>query len=123
MADGFGIKPDQIRNVSPQFTSAGEELLRAIEEAQRELDAFGAPWGDDEMGSQFANGGEGNPGYLANAQKAFESFRQLAEALGGLGGLTKAMADQTERADEAVAGHLGSFDGPMGGIESRIRGL
>ncbi|MET8422600.1 hypothetical protein [Nocardia sp. NPDC004860] len=61
-------------------------------------DALGTPWGNDSLGSQFANGDQG---YLASKKNILEGASNMAGTFANFSKSQKDSADELERTEEA----------------------
>ncbi|MEV6562598.1 hypothetical protein AB0M22_43235 [Nocardia sp. NPDC051756] len=95
MADEkFEFDPDDFRAAAGKTAHVGDRITDVVTNLNSVISGRGAPWGDDKMGSQFANGPGGDDGYLS-------SKKNLTEGVTGMAGSFKQVAkDQRKVADQ-----------------------
>ncbi|MEZ0363592.1 WXG100 family type VII secretion target [Mycobacterium sp. pUA109] len=62
MTEPLHVKPDDLRATSRDLADVSSRLKAVMSSLQGKLSGEGAAWGNDKIGDQFANGGNG---YLA----------------------------------------------------------
>jgi uncharacterized protein YukE len=62
MADPLGVTPSELRATAEHLADVSGRMKGVLSSLQNKLSGEGAAWGNDSVGSEFANGGEG---YLA----------------------------------------------------------
>jgi uncharacterized protein YukE len=64
MADPLGVTPDELRTTSRDLADVSSRMKDALSSLQGKLGGEGSAWGDDDIGHEFADGGNK---YLAQA--------------------------------------------------------
>jgi uncharacterized protein YukE len=98
MPDNLGVTPSDLRGTSRHLYDVSGRMKEILSALQEKLSAEGAPWGDDEMGKQFA---EGDGGYLAQLDWVDGSVAAKTGLLDYYSGALKHSADLFERQDQA----------------------
>ncbi|WP_354637919.1 hypothetical protein [Kitasatospora camelliae] len=123
---GFVVIPEQYRAAAGPVLGVADQLA----ELTTSLGAYmtgmhgNAPWGNDDSGKSFANGEDGEPGYLDNARDILESLKALPGIVETVGNRLKGMADGYENAEESSLSGFGDYDpalpaptsGPLGSV-------
>lgn len=107
MSDGYAADVDRLARRSADFPDLADRARRVAETVRATLDATGAPWGEDEVGSSFA---------AAHAGPAAQAW----ELLSGLG---DDLADVGARFSKAAAGYRASEEDVMTGLSAAGGGL
>jgi hypothetical protein len=98
MSEPFGVRPAELRATSQRLGEVGAAMGGVLSSLRARLAAEGAPWGDDAIGDQFANGPGGYLAQLAWVQGSVDAKTSL---LGYYSGQLKTTADSAQAADEA----------------------
>ena len=97
MADNLGVTPSDLRATSQHLYDVSGRMKEILSTLRQNLGAEGAPWGDDEMGKQFA---EGDGGYLAQLKWVDDSVAAKTGLLDYYSKTLKKAADSFESQDQ-----------------------
>ncbi|PXX66593.1 hypothetical protein DFR70_103342 [Nocardia tenerifensis] len=86
MTEKFEIDPAAFRAAAGKTRQVGTRVAGVWSTLESATAGRGAPWGDDKLGKQFADGADGQPGYLASKK----NMRDFAVGEGGNGGMSGA---------------------------------
>jgi uncharacterized protein YukE len=98
MAENLGVTPSELRGTSQHLYDVSSRMKEILSTLQGKLSAEGAPWGDDEMGKQFA---EGDGGYLSQLDWVDGSVAAKTGLLDYYSRTLKHSADSFEQQDRA----------------------
>lgn len=98
MTEPMEVTPEELRAASQHMADVSARMKGVLSSLQGKLSGEGAAWGDDEIGSQFANGGDGYLAQLARVQQSVDAKTQLLE---GYSQSMRAAADNFEQSDGA----------------------
>jgi len=91
----FNIRPDTLARASQQFLNSSDELAQAIQTLQAKvLGTGGSPWGQDELGSLFAET------YTAVSGTGLQAMQHLASQLASIAEGLQQMGQNLESADQ-----------------------
>lgn len=97
VAADFEISPQSLLTGAQRMQRAGEDLLGAVQRLQGQVLGGGSPWGDDELGSIFAET------YTTCTQSGLQALSHLAAVLDSVGTALAREADNTRSMDEKAA--------------------
>jgi hypothetical protein len=117
MAGGFRIVPEQLRAASGPVLGVADDLKELFTSLNAYLSGMhgNSPWGNDDDGKSFADGEDGEPGYLANEKDVLEGLEALPKVIEVIGKRLKGMADGYENAEQFSLGGLGKPELPLPG--------
>ncbi|MGW2402505.1 hypothetical protein ACWCYY_38765, partial [Kitasatospora sp. NPDC001664] len=117
MAGGFRIVPEQLRAASGPVLGVADDLKELFTSMNGYLSGMrgNSPWGNDDDGKSFANGEDGEPGYLANEKDVLEGLEALPQVLETIGKRLKGMADGYENAEQFSLTGMGKPELPLPG--------
>jgi hypothetical protein len=98
VVDPLGVTPQELRATSEELNEVSSRMKDALSSMRAALAAEGAPWGDDSLGDQFANG---DGGFVAQMNHVEESIAAKTDLLDYDAGLLKGAADSFQAQDEA----------------------
>jgi uncharacterized protein YukE len=64
MADPLGVTPAELRATAEHLADVSGRMQGVLSSLQNKLSGEGAAWGNDSIGNEFANGGEGYLGQV-----------------------------------------------------------
>ncbi|GAB26102.1 hypothetical protein GOPIP_092_00200 [Gordonia polyisoprenivorans NBRC 16320 = JCM 10675] len=99
MAD-LGVTPAALRAAAAHLAATSSNLGEVLSSLESSLAGEGAPWGDDEPGTQFATGGAGG-GYLGQKQSVSEAISAKVDLLTTYSEGLRNTADNLEGGDTA----------------------
>jgi hypothetical protein len=88
------IHPAYVRSVARGLDDESKDMGTRLAAARDRLDAIGNFWGGDDLGTRFAKGAEGKPGYEASAARALDGVGAFADFFHNVAGGLRAMADR-----------------------------
>ncbi|WP_378740479.1 WXG100 family type VII secretion target [Nocardia brasiliensis] len=99
MTDKVRVQPGELRGVAGDLTAVSGRVRQVLSGLRSAADGEGAPWGNDKIGNQFANGSGGDsPGYVGARDKLYEvvdsKVKVLEQFSTGLRDAAKAMEQQ-----------------------------
>ncbi|WP_243789327.1 WXG100 family type VII secretion target [Saccharopolyspora gloriosae] len=100
---GARMDPDQVRSGAAKFDVAADQLDDAHQELERQLQAQGACWGEDEAGQGFAKD------YMPTADLMNESMKALTETLRSLRQQVQEAANDAQATDQGNADDIGGI--------------
>ncbi|KRB73653.1 hypothetical protein ASE03_20840 [Kitasatospora sp. Root187] len=74
-----------------------------------------APWGNDDDGKTFADGEDGEPGYLGNEKDILDGLKLLPEIVERIGKILKGLGDSYDNAEQFSLDGLGKPELPLPG--------
>jgi hypothetical protein len=96
VAESFGVIPAELRATSRRLNEVGSRIKDVRARLQEKLSAEGAVWGDDGLGSGYADGDEG---FLAQLHWVGGSVDAKTDLLDLYSRGLKGAADSSERSD------------------------
>ncbi|MFI5528027.1 hypothetical protein ACIA8O_05655 [Kitasatospora sp. NPDC051853] len=116
-AGGFLIVPEQLRAASGPVLGVADDLKELFTSMNAYLSGMrgNSPWGNDDDGKSFANGEDGEPGYLANEKDVLEGLEALPQILETIGKRLKGMADGYENTEQFNLSGMGKPELPLPG--------
>jgi hypothetical protein len=90
------IYPAYVRAVAAGLEAEGGEIAQRLEAARNALAAIGDFWGGDRLGTRFARGADGAPGYEVTAAQGMAGIAAVAEFYHAVAGGLRAMAGRDE---------------------------
>ncbi len=106
---GFEIRPDSLRGSAEGIDQSVDRLAEAIEQFEARLQAFGDPWGGDEIGSLIGEL------YGLIHDMALTCFESNGEVLGEYADGLHVMADGLDQTETDIAGGLQQIHQALGG--------
>jgi hypothetical protein len=101
MPEQFGVIPAELRAVSRRLADVGDRIREVKSQRQDTVAGVGsAPWGDDKIGREFANGENSGDGYVDRRAGLDESCDALADRCEVYAQLLKGVADSFEYHDQ-----------------------
>jgi uncharacterized protein YukE len=97
MADPLGVTPAELRATAEHLADVSTRMNGVLSSLQGKLSGEGAAWGDDSIGNQFANGGEG---YLAQKHWVDGSIDAKTSLLDEYSDGLRTAADTLEQQDQ-----------------------
>jgi hypothetical protein len=94
VAEKFEVDPDEFRKAAGKTSNVGDRISDVVTNLTSAIAGRGAPWGDDKMGSQFANGPGGNDGYLSSKKNLTEGTTGMAGTFHDVAKGQRKVADQ-----------------------------
>ena len=98
MSQPLGVTPAGLRATSDHLADVSSRMKGVLSTLQNNLSSEGAAWGDDKIGSQFADGGDG---YLAQLDWVDGSIDAKTGLLDNYSGGLRTAADTLEQQDQA----------------------
>jgi uncharacterized protein YukE len=98
MSDPLDVTPEELREASRHMSEVSDRMKNVMSSLQGKLSGEGAAWGDDEIGHQFADGGDG---YLSQLDRVHTSVDAKTQLLEGYSESMRAAADNFEQSDQA----------------------
>ena len=95
MAGQFRIRPESLTAAASQFQGFSDELTQAIETLQAKVLGAGSPWGQDEMGSIFAEA------YTECSAMGLQAMQHLAAQLASIAEGLQSMGQNLDSAEQA----------------------
>ncbi|PWU51963.1 hypothetical protein DLE60_01830 [Micromonospora globispora] len=102
------IDPDGLRNTGDRLQDVSDRFLTELRTFLADLAAFGAPWGDDDIGSLIGAACEEVTAYAA------ECFESAIEELGVVGVDLNGMAHRGEETERLISEHFTGFSRELG---------
>lgn len=102
------IDPDGLRNAGDRLQDVSDRFLTELRTFLADLAAFGAPWGDDDIGSLIGAACEEVTAYAA------ECFESAIEELGVVGVDLNGMAHRGEETERLISEHFTGFSRELG---------
>ncbi|MER5865662.1 hypothetical protein [Kitasatospora sp. NPDC002040] len=114
---GFVAIPEQYRAAAGPVLGVADHLKELHTGLNGYLSGMhgNAPWGNDDDGKTFANGEDGEPGYLGNAGDILDGLKSLAEIVETIGKRLKGMADGYENSEQFGLDTIGKPEIPLPG--------
>lgn len=91
----FDIRPESLLAAAQKFDRSSQELAQAVQDLQARVMGAGSPWGNDELGSVFAEA------YVECSNMGLQAMQHLADQLGGIAQGLQAMGQNLTNADQA----------------------
>lgn len=98
MSQPLGLTPDGLRATSDHLADVSARVKGVLTSLHGSLSGEGAAWGDDKIGDQFANGGEG---YLGQKDWVDGSIDAKTNLLDSYSEGLRTAADTLEQQDQA----------------------
>jgi uncharacterized protein YukE len=98
MSEPLGVTPEELRATSDHLADASERMSGVLSSLHGKLSGEGAAWGNDEIGSQFADGANG---YLGQLDWVDGSVKAKTELLDGYSEGLKKAADSFQQQDQS----------------------
>ncbi|MBB5167574.1 WXG100 family type VII secretion target [Mycobacterium sp. AZCC_0083] len=96
MTEPFHVTPDELRSTATDLANVSSRISQVMSTLRASLDGEGAPWGDDSVGHNFANGGGG---YLAQMAWVNDSVNAKIGLLTSYSESLRTAADTLESQD------------------------
>lgn len=97
MADEtFEFHPDDFRAAAGKTAHVGDRVTDVVTNLTSTLSGRGAPWGNDKMGKQFANGPGGDDGYNSSKKNLLEGTTGMAGSFKNVAENQRKVADQLQ---------------------------
>jgi uncharacterized protein YukE len=93
----LGVTPAQLRATADHLTDVSTRMAAVLSGLRSRLDGEGRAWGDDKVGREFADGGEG---YLAQVDGVDESVGAKTKLLDDYSTLLRTTANTLEQQDQ-----------------------
>ncbi|MFE9582125.1 hypothetical protein ACFYO1_37515 [Nocardia sp. NPDC006044] len=93
----FEFHPDEFRSAAGKTAHVGDRITDAVNNLKSAVAGRGAPWGDDKMGNQFANGPGGDDGYLSSKTNLIEGTTGMAGTFKQVAGDQRKVADKLQQ--------------------------
>lgn len=109
---GFVAIPEQYRAAAGPVLGVADQLKEMYTSLSGYMVGMhgNSPWGNDDDGKSFANGEDGEPGYLGNAKDVLEALKSLPEVVERIGKVLKGMGDGYDNAEEVSHSGIGQYD-------------
>ena len=91
----FRIRPESLLAASNRFQRSSGDLAQAIQTLQAAVLGAGSPWGQDEMGSVFAEA------YAECSSMGLQAMQHLADQLASIAEGLQQMGQNVESADQS----------------------
>ena len=98
MSQPLGVTPEGLRSTSDHLADVSARMKGVLSSLNGKLSGEGAAWGDDKIGSEFANGGDG---YLAQLEWVDGSVDAKTDLLDAYSQGLRTAADTLESQDQA----------------------
>jgi hypothetical protein len=98
MSQPLGVTPEGLRSTSDHLADVSSRMKGVLSTLQGNLSSEGAAWGDDKIGGQFADGGDG---YLAQLNWVDGSIDAKTGLLDNYSEGLRTAADTLEQQDQA----------------------
>lgn len=105
---GRAIDPEGLRSSGDRLQDISDRFLTELRAFLSDLAQFGAPWGDDEIGSLIGAACEEVTAYAA------ECFESAIEELGVVGVDLNGMAHRAEETERLISEHLNGLGRGLG---------
>ncbi|MFJ9519656.1 hypothetical protein ACIRPK_15510 [Kitasatospora sp. NPDC101801] len=114
---GFVAIPDQYRAAAGPVLGVADQLKETYTSLSGYLHGMGAnaPWGNDDDGKTFANGEDGEPGYLGNERDILDGLKLLPEIVERIGKILKGLGDSYDSSEDFSLGAIGKPELPTPG--------
>ncbi|MFJ9518029.1 hypothetical protein ACIRPK_07135 [Kitasatospora sp. NPDC101801] len=114
---GFVAIPEQYRAAAGPVLGVADELKELFTGLSAYLHGMGAnaPWGNDDDGKTFADGEDGEPGYLGNEKDILDGLKLLPEIVEVIGKRLKGMGDSYDSSEQFGLDTLGKPELPLPG--------
>ncbi|WP_457033555.1 hypothetical protein [Kitasatospora sp. P5_F3] len=114
---GFVAIPEQYRAAAGPVLGVADQLKETYTSLSGYLSGMHgtAPWGNDDDGKTFADGEDGEPGYLGNEKDILDGLKLLPEIVERIGKILKGLGDSYDNAEEFSLGGLGKPELPLPG--------
>ena len=96
MAGGVQISPEALRLSGTALQQVGDQFESQLNALEQELLSYGAPWGNDDIGSLIG------AAYEAVVSFAFECLREVLDEIRSSGIDLDGMAQQYEEAEQQI---------------------
>ncbi|QBS42957.1 hypothetical protein [Nocardia sp. CS682] len=96
MAEKFEVDPDEFRKAAGKTAHVGDRISTAVSNLSAAIAGRGAPWGDDKMGNQFANGPGGSDGYLSSRKNLIDGTTGMGTTFKDTATAQRKVADQLQ---------------------------
>jgi len=106
---GFRVDPGGLASSGAGLESVAAEFMTAVTAFQAQLEGFGRPWGNDDIGSLIGVAHDEVSAF------AFECFSTAMEEIGAAGLDLSGMAEQYREIEERIRGVFDSFAPGAGG--------
>jgi uncharacterized protein YukE len=101
MAKELGVTPSDLRATHQHLDDVSARMKDVLSSLREKLRAEGAPWGGGKIGDQFANGDNGDDGFVAQMEWVDQSVDAKTGLLDYYSRALKGAADSFEQHDEA----------------------
>lgn len=98
MSQPLGVTPEGLRSTSDHLADVSARMKGVLSSLNGKLSGEGAAWGDDKIGSEFADGGDG---YLAQLEWVDGSVDAKTDLLDAYSQGLRTAADTLESQDQA----------------------
>jgi hypothetical protein len=114
---GFVAIPEQYRAAAGPVLGVADQLKDLYTGLSAYLSGMhgNSPWGNDDDGKKYADGEDGEPGYLGNATDILDGLKLLPEIVEVIGKRLKGMADSYEESEQFSLDGLGKPELPLPG--------
>src|SRR4051794_22062028 len=96
MSEPLGVSPDELRVAADHLADTSARLKQVLASLSDGLTGAGAPWGDDHLGKQFADGAAG---YIAQVDYVHTSIDAKSGLLDGYSDGMRTAANTLEQQD------------------------
>src|SRR3954451_10505282 len=96
MSEPLGVSPDELRAAADHLAETSSRLKQVLASLSDGLAGAGAPWGDDHLGKQFADGAAG---YIAQVDYVHTSIDAKSGLLDGYSDGMRTAANTLEQQD------------------------
>ncbi|MFI6046321.1 hypothetical protein ACIA8C_32205 [Nocardia sp. NPDC051321] len=97
MADEtFEFHPDDFRAAAGKTAHVGDRITDVVNNLTSTLSGRGAPWGDDKMGKQFADGPGGGDGYHSSKKNLVDGTTSMAGSFNDVAANQRTVADKLQ---------------------------
>ncbi|NUS44851.1 MAG: hypothetical protein HOQ24_14330 [Mycobacteriaceae bacterium] len=79
------LDPDEFKRQAPTFAKASQDLHTALQQLIQAVKDEGDCWGGDDPGKAFANGPEGNNGYVSDLNDGLQHLAGLVTLMDQVG--------------------------------------
>jgi uncharacterized protein YukE len=98
MTDNFEMTPAHLRATAKDLADVSDRMKGVLSSLQGKLSGEGAAWGSDDIGHQFADGGDG---YLAQLDRVSGSIDAKTQLLDAYSENLTTIANSFEQAEQA----------------------
>ncbi|WP_405020598.1 hypothetical protein OHV05_30815 [Kitasatospora sp. NBC_00070] len=114
---GFVAIPEQYRAAAGPVLGVADQLKELYTSLSGYLHGMGAnaPWGNDDDGKTFADGEDGEPGYLGNEKDILDGLKLLPKLVEEIGKNLKGMGDGYDSSEDFSLGTIGKPELPTPG--------